>query len=116
MWRDCLHLDDADMQAVSHSRREVSLNRGISGASNKQRDTRSEKGSRCRLEGGGQVCVEGRVDVERGVSRLALQLGPQSGWADEWWLRPSGSYCTGLLGAASAFHPRWWPGERPMGS
>lgn len=36
VWRDWLHLDDADMQAVSHSRRAMSLNRGSSGASHKQ--------------------------------------------------------------------------------
>lgn len=34
--RDCLHLDDADMQGVSHGTREMSLNHGRSGADHQQ--------------------------------------------------------------------------------
>lgn len=47
--RDCLHLDDADLQGVSHGTREMSLNRGISGAPHQQT---------ARMQHGGQPAVD----------------------------------------------------------
>lgn len=114
MWRDWLHLNDADMQAVSHSRREMSLKPFSD-------DTRGRQDSACGFESVvtrrvQRVGIGSRGVTERGVLHLALLVGLGVRVGDEEWLRSSGSYCTGVLGAASAFHPPWWPGERPMGN
>lgn len=101
-----LHLDDAYMQGVSHSRREMSLNRGSSGGPHKQ-TTHVVKRD--------EFCVGCHGADKRGVMHLGLQLGFQLVW------QMSGSrdlvvLITPVFRRCQRIHPQWWPGERPMGS
>lgn len=70
-----LHLDDADMQGVSHGRREVSLNHDSSGASHKQ-TTRVV--NRFQLwSGGTSICWRPAMELRSAGSRIfGFSVGP----------------------------------------
>lgn len=94
MWRDCLHLDDADMQGVSHNRREVSLNHDSSGASHKQ-TTRVVNRFQLR-SGGTSLCWRPAHGGDEGGVLDFWLLSWVPNPTDVWWLLSSGSYCTGF--------------------
>lgn len=77
MWRDCLQLDDADMQGVSHGRREVSLNHDSSGASHKQTTRVVNRVQLWSWGGGDEYLLEASHGVDEGLAFLASQLGLQ---------------------------------------